>query len=161
MGFSNIVGFIFTFFLVISVFAGIYVTFNKQVMTEFEIIENKKENLPIIQEKFEVSNFKYLSNDFSFEVKNLAKSNLFFKNNDNNFFCFTVFLNDEFINYNNISVDAKLDFINNDKYKFVESDKFFEIKLENVNLDSENKLTYISCSGKKNEIKFYDNLTLI
>lgn len=167
-GFTNIVGFIFTFFLIIAVFAGIYVSFNKQILTQSDILENRKSEQEKKLEKYNIvlENYNYdnleKSGTLKFDLKNTGYVDFYFRDSQTKRNCFNLFVNDHYINNSNIKITSPSFNSMNNKYLFITEDEILNFEISNLDdLNSENSLIFISCNSNKIQFNFYDNLSII
>ncbi|NQZ84574.1 MAG: hypothetical protein HRU03_02550 [Nanoarchaeales archaeon] len=157
-GFSGVIGFVFTFLVLMSVFIGIYFVFISQIATTKDLFDdNIDKTVKNLREEYNVENVYLSSGRLELNIKNLGKGHLYYGYGGES--CFDYFVNSDFKQKTNVEF-SPIGYSLSANYYFIESGKngqlFMSYDSMNFGLES---VKLISCNG--NEFEFViDSLKL-
>lgn len=149
-GFATVVGFLFTFFILVTVYVGVFTIFQDQIIQQVDIAERTQDDsyLSSLESTFEISSPFYYSGRLNLVLNNTGSSKLYFKEGDN--LCFNIIYNDRFIN----NSDYEINILSNPSgnYKFIEEGSYGILSFK-TSFDSSrnNSVKVVSCSGDDEE----------
>ncbi len=156
-GFSGVVGFVFTFIILMTVFIGIYFLFISQVATSQDMFnENVDKTVKTLREDFSIEHIYLESGRLNLNIKNSGTENFYYGYGGES--CFDYFLDEDFVSRKN--VEFKPDFNLNGDYYFIESGKYGSMFMDYNSMSfGLETVKLISCNG--NEFEFViDSLSL-
>ncbi len=157
-GFGNIVGFMFSFFIIVGAFTATFYSYQSQIIENQELndlfLEDSKS---LFYDKFDITSAYILDKRMFLNLENLNSDNIIFSKVDG-FNCFSFFVNNKYIPVEKsfISVGGKVI----EDYRLIEGNSNAHIILDgNFNTSSDLILKVISCSGIESffELKASDN----
>ena len=156
-GFGSVIGAMIGFFLVIALFVGTFMLYNKGIMqSQQSLLENIKESEIKDLENLELKNLFMDSGRYKFFVDNKGEI-LEFKKKDK--ICFEVFFNDDYLGSSNTEffLDNKLD---GDYSKLLNSqDGYLYLNVNRDEYNLEDEVIIVTCNS--NKYKFVVNDTLV
>ena len=156
-GFSGIIGFVFTFIVLMTVFIGIYFVFISQIsITQDMFNDNVDKTVKNFREDYSIEEIYLESGRLNLDIKNFGKENFYYGYGGSS--CFDFFIANDFVSRDN--VEFKPDFNLNGNYYFIEPGKsgimFMDYNSMSFGLEA---VKLISCNG--NEFEFVvDSLKL-
>jgi hypothetical protein len=152
-GFGSIVGFMFSFFIIMGLIISGFVFFQHNIASQLEVSKSNSDKLLLEQKNgFEILNSFYNSGRVVFNLKDLDLDFIKVKDKNNNF-CFSSFLNNNYISNSlfYFSIDNKSLLNNYQVFTLNEIGKFYIKK--DLNLNVNNNFELISCGGFKKSYK--------
>jgi hypothetical protein len=161
-GFSSVIGFVFTFVVLMSSFVGVYYIFISNVTTQEDLFrDNVDKTVHTLREEFGINNVYLNSGRIVLDIENLGKDDLKFKSGSSE--CFEYFIGDIYVTDNNIDLKTTKNLGGN--YFFIPSgdDALLYLFYNSVVPGSET-IRVISCLGNIKEriildenINWFDN----
>lgn len=143
-GFSTVVGFMFSFFIIIGVIFFAFFTLIDDVKLKVDLIEESEKLSKNLQVDFSLDSPYYDSGRLSFILNNSGNDYLKFINE--NSYCFNVFLNGIYLDKSNYYINLVKPLSSN--YQIIEKDSVGIISIETLDIFSlDNKIKIVSCEG--------------
>lgn len=145
-GFSTVIGFMFSFFILIFAFTGVFIIYNQQISEQTRILESTEKNsLQDLNYDYSIESFFYMSGRLYSYLNNTGSSPIFYKYD--NSICFSSSLDNYFISSNDNNVNLLRDITKD--YSFVEKNAL-GIHLSNgVDISGNHSYKLIDCNGKE------------
>jgi hypothetical protein len=156
-GFSGIIGFVFTFIVLMAVFISIHFVFISQIATTQDLFgDNLDKTVKTLREDYSVDNIYLSSGRLQLNIKNYGKENFYYGYGGEA--CFDYFIDSEFKSKKNVEFKPNFSLIGN--YYFIESgDSGLIFMGYNSMIFGLETVKLISCNG--NEFEFVvDSLVL-
>lgn len=144
-GFATVIGFMFSFFAIMSIFLGAFVLYQENLIDQTKIIESVQEKAMIdYKSNFNVDSYFYMSGRANFYINNLGSEKLLYKDSNDNT-CFSFFSNNQFIPKDNFFMSSVGALSGN--YRFIDNDDFGVLSINFAdNFLLGGNLKAISCS---------------
>lgn len=161
-GFSSVIGFTMTFFVIMGLFVGAFFTFATQIATQEDLFKtNVDKTVNTLREEFKIENIFLNSGRVQLDILNLATDKLNFRNSYGE--CFEYFVAGNYITDNN--VDVKTDEHLGGNFYFIDSGKNALVYLfYNSLVPGSEAVRLVSCLGNYRDFKlesdnvnWYDN----
>jgi len=154
-GFSSIIGFMFSFFVIVGVFFSAFVMYQEQVKNQIEVRDFSSNKLDInLNLNFDLARPFVYSGMVGFNINNLGSKDFIIKDS-NGVNCVDIYIN------SNSFLDKKDEFFAplydlSKNYKVIKSGKSGVLFIKGYNLSQIKSLKLISCEGKIFEFNFQD-----
>jgi hypothetical protein len=161
-GFSGIIGFIFTFMVIMAMFISVYYIFIANVATQEDLFrDNTDQTVQTLREEFDISNMFLNSGRIVLDIDNLGKDELKFKSGYSE--CFEYFIGETYVTDNNIDLKTGENLGGN--YYFIPSgDNALVYLFYNSIIAGSETVRLVSCLGNVREtvvldenINWFDN----
>ncbi|MDA3855246.1 MAG: LamG domain-containing protein [Candidatus Woesearchaeota archaeon] len=148
-GFSSIVGFMFSFFVVVLVFFGIYYTYQVQIIEQQNLIKSfEEDSLNSLNYDYSLNSPFYSSGRMGLHIDNTGRDDFVYKLKDSN--CFDFFVNSKYVSKDDIYFGT-LGGVSSD-YRSVEVDKYGISNIKEVfDFSIDNRFKSLSCDGLEKE----------
>ena len=156
-GFATTIGFMFSFFAIMAVFIGTFISYQNQIIEQTQTLENyNKVTKDLFMTNFKISDYFRSSGRDNFYIKNNGKDKLIYTDKNKNT-CFSFFRKEQFVNLNDVKISAigTLDA----NYNFIDTNEKGSISLleKNNQLNNGDSVKIISCSGIEQSIQINKN----
>ncbi len=153
-GFGSIIGFMFSFFIIVGLFVSAFMLYQNQVSQQIVLKSfTEKQLASELNLKIDLSKPLNYSNKVEFLINVIGSEDLKIKNNDG-LPCIDIYLNgNKYISKNDFFIFPFYDI--SKEYKIIESGKKGSLVIKNITLSSISSLKLISCEGK--EFNWYFN----
>jgi hypothetical protein len=145
-GFASIIGFMLTFFVILTVFFGLFYSYHTEIVKQSNIIEDFEKKA-----SFHSSNYGYdyylpyySSGRMNFYFENLGKKDIEFKYKNN--YCFNYYINSKYLSSQNIFMNPQGHIASN--YSIIEANSVGYLSLkDSFDFTSQNNFLAVSCEG--------------